>query len=149
MYDCEFYYLGGKAEKEEGEELVKKFPLVHNFASKTSFTETAKVLKQCDLLITNDSGIMHLGDLLQKKMVVLFGATIVSKNGPYFSKDYRIVRSPCVCAPCQYHWSFHTCSDYKCMRAISIERVVKEVQSLLEGEENESIDLLSSNIAAN
>ena len=146
MYDCEIYFLGGKAEKEQGEKLAEEFPVVHNYAAKTTITETAKILDQCDLFIANDTGIMHLGDLLQKRMVVLFGPTVISKSGPYFTEDYRIVRSPCACAPCQFHWVFSTCQDNKCMRAIKVEKVVEAVQSLLEGEENGTTELLSSNV---
>lgn len=120
-------YLGGSSEKEEGERLEKQFGFVKNYAGKLSFLESVKALSQCDLLISSDSALMHAAEAVNVPVVALFGATLVSKNRPYFGK-YEIVRGKCIFAPCQYTSRFSTCKNYACMDSITVGDVMRAIR---------------------
>jgi ADP-heptose:LPS heptosyltransferase len=58
-----------------------------------------EVLKRCSLLITNDSGPMHLAAALNLPTISFFGPTDPDKTGPYGS-NHKIFRTAVPCAPC-------------------------------------------------
>ncbi len=93
--------------------------LDHDFTGKLSFTETARVVDQCDLLVTTDTALMHLADLMDLSQIVLFGPTLVSKNAPRNRKSV-ILMSGLSCAPCQDGPQFLHCSNYLCMEKIAV-----------------------------
>lgn len=106
--------VGGKNE-------MDRVPLDIDYAGKLSITGTAKVLSQCDLMVTTDSGNMHLGMILDKPLIALFGPTLTSKNAPR-NKESTILKSGIQCAPCQDTSRFYHCGDrnYSCMRSITV-----------------------------
>lgn len=128
-YEAEIICLGGKGEKEEGQELANKFDFVTNYAGSLSFLESVKALSQCDLMVSTDSALMHAAEAVKVPVVVLFGATLVSKNRPYFG-EYEIVRGKCEFAPCQSHFRFQTCNDFICMKNITTGHVMNAVRKL-------------------
>ncbi len=94
-----------------------------NYCGKLSILETARVISQLDLLITTDTGNMHIADILDIPLIALFGPTLVSKNGPR-SKNATVLLSGVECAPCQEKMMFHSCKDYVCMKKITVGDVV-------------------------
>lgn len=92
--------------------------------------QVVAVMRRMHLLVTTDTGLMHLADALGVPMVALFGPTLVSKNGPY-NKQHRIARSPLRCAPCQHGHRFVMCKDWKCMRELKPWMVLKTIREYL------------------
>ncbi|MEW6613941.1 MAG: glycosyltransferase family 9 protein [Thermodesulfobacteriota bacterium] len=101
-----------------------------DYRGKLKITETAKAISQCDLMVSSDSGLMHVADALEVPLVAIFGATLCSKNGPIQTKNV-VVRSPVACAPCQFTFVFRACSDFVCMRAIQVGDVMAAVRQLI------------------
>lgn len=129
-YNVGIIYLGGKSEEKEGEELQKRNKNITSYAGKLSFVESVKALSQCNLLISTDTAIMHASESVQVPVVALFGATSVSKNRPYNNR-FEIVRGrDCQFVPCQYHWRFNLCQDYKCMKSITVGDILKAVRKI-------------------
>ena len=58
-----------------------------NLAGKTTLRELASVLAACDLLISGDSGPMHLAVAVGTPVVALFGATHPARHGPYGTRN--------------------------------------------------------------
>jgi len=56
---------------------------VINLAGLTSLRELISLISLCDLLLTNDSGPMHIADALSVPVVALFGSTDSVVTGPY------------------------------------------------------------------
>ncbi len=100
---------------------------VINIAGVTNLRELASLIKDCALLITNDSGPMHIADALGTPIVALFGSTDDKATGPYGQKEAVIHKRPS-CSPCFKR----VCPiDFRCMKAISVEEVVaKSVASI-------------------
>jgi heptosyltransferase-2 len=78
------------------------------------------VLSQLQLLITNDSGLMHAAAALSVPVVAVFGSTEPESTGPFTSRA-TVIRHPWPCSPCFKR----TCEvGYACLRDIGVDEVV-------------------------
>jgi lipopolysaccharide heptosyltransferase II len=71
---------------------------VVDLAGKTNLLEFAGALKQCEVVVTNDTGGMHLANALGVRVIALFGPTNPVRTGPVFSAETTILQPP-GCAP--------------------------------------------------
>ena len=95
---------------------------VLNLAGETSVREFMGLLKLCRVLLTNDSGPMHLAAALGTPVVALFGSTSPELTSPGLAGDPRhhILRHPTPCSPCFRR----TCPiDFRCMTSITVDQV--------------------------
>ena len=77
------------------------------------------LLGQCRLLITNDSGPMHVAAGLALPLVSIFGSTDERATGP-LSPRARVVKAQVECSPC----GLRVCPiDFRCMRGVTAEDV--------------------------
>jgi ADP-heptose:LPS heptosyltransferase len=67
---------------------------VTDLAGRTSLAEFASRLAQCRLLVSNDTGGMHLANALGVPVVALFGPTNPVRTGPVFASPYRVLQPP-------------------------------------------------------
>jgi heptosyltransferase-2 len=97
-----------------------------NLAGKTSLRELMALLKVCRVLLTNDSGPMHVAAALGTPVVVPFGSTSPELTGPGLPGDpqLRVLKSDAPCSPC---FRRECPIDFRCMSGISVERVVEAV----------------------
>ncbi|KXS56019.1 MAG: hypothetical protein AMR96_05055 [Candidatus Adiutrix intracellularis] len=92
--------LGSTAEEELARKLTHLLPKpVLNLAGRTSLDTAITVMKRGSLLLTNDSGLMHLGAALRVPLVALFGPTDPLTTAPLTPTSW-ILRSTATCAPC-------------------------------------------------
>jgi heptosyltransferase-2 len=103
---------------------------VFNLAGKTSLRELAAALKLCRLLLTNDTGPMHLAAAVGTPLVVPFGSTSPELTGPSFSPSVQIVRTPVPCAPC---FRRECPIDLRCLNGIQTAQVVEAARRILSG----------------
>ncbi len=97
-----------------------------NFAGKTSLMELAALYEKADVLISTDTGPMHLGAAIGIPVVALFGPTAPWRTGP-FGLGHQIIRSYQACSPCFKR----TCPTMKCMKEILPEQVLAAVEKVL------------------
>ena len=103
---------------------------VANLAGKTSLRELMALLKLCRVLVTNDTGPMHVAAALGTPVVALFGSTSRELTAPGLPGDPRhaLLKSDAPCAPC----FLRECPiDFRCMKSISVERVAAAVMETL------------------
>jgi heptosyltransferase II len=121
--------FGSAAEREIAQEMasgMRSKPVI--FAGRTTLGQLMALISRCALLITNDSGPMHLAAALGVPQVAIFGSTSEVATGP-ISNLARIVRNPVDCSPC----FLRECPiDFRCMTGISVERVVGEAAELMQ-----------------
>lgn len=104
---------------------------VANFAGKTTLRELCVGLKFCNLVLTNDTGPMHVTAALGTPVVVPFGSTSFKLTGPGLpgNSDHALLKSNAPCAPC----FLRECPiDFRCMRSIEVERVVDACLKILQ-----------------
>jgi heptosyltransferase II len=99
---------------------------VLNLAGKTSLRQLMALLKLCRVLLTNDTGPMHVAAALGTPVIVPFGSTSPELTGPGLPGDprHRLLKSAVACSPCFRR----VCPiDFRCMTGISPERVAQAV----------------------
>ena len=97
---------------------------VLNLAGKTSLRQLMALLKLCRVLLTNDTGPMHVAAALGTPVVVPFGSTSPELTGPGLPGDprHQLLKSAAPCSPCFRR----ACPiDFRCMTGISVERVAR------------------------
>jgi heptosyltransferase II len=123
--------FGGKADWELCDEVARLAGGgVLNLAGKTSLRQLMALLKLCRVVLTNDTGPMHVAAALGTPVVVPFGSTSPELTGPGLPGDTRhqLLKSAAPCSPCFRR----ACPiDFRCMTGISTERVVAAVQATL------------------
>ena len=98
-----------------------------DLVGKTTLAQLMAELRTCDLLLTNDTGTMHLAALLGVPTVAIFGSTEPSLTGP-LGATHRVVRRHVDCSPC----FLRECPiDFRCMKAIGVTEVVEAVIAAL------------------
>ncbi len=121
---------GGPGEVEIGRDIERAMshrPL--NLIGQTRVREMMALLSRCRLMITNDSGPMHVAAAFGVPLVAVFGPTDHSTTSP-LSERARIVRKPVDCAPCL----LRQCpTDHRCMEAIAAQDVLAAAEELLKG----------------
>jgi heptosyltransferase II len=106
---------------------------VTNLAGRTSLREFMALLRLCRVLLTNDSGPMHVAAALGTPVVAPFGSTSPALTGPGLPGDRRhfLLQSDAPCSPCFRR----TCPiDFRCMTGIAVERVVTAVLQSLDSQ---------------
>ena len=97
-----------------------------NLGGQTTLLELAQVYKKARLVITTDSGPMHLAAAVGTPVVALFGPTDPARTGPY-GEGHTIVRAGLPCSPC----FLKKCQTRKCMQDISPEQVLEIIAGKL------------------
>ena len=126
--------VGGEGDQEVCDSVVRQMrhPVL-NFANRFSIQETAALVLHSELLISNDTGVMHIGCALGKPVVALFGPTTGHLGFTPFRSPYRVVEEEDLdCRPCSYHGT-ENCPKrhFLCMEAIPVSRVIKAAEELL------------------
>ncbi len=109
-------------------------PAVINLAGATSLRELCAVLKASRLLLTNDTGPMHVAAALGTPVVALFGSTSPELTGPGLPGDprHQILRIRVPCAPC----FLRRCPiDFRCLARLEVAEVVSAVLTSWRGSE--------------
>lgn len=125
--DIHFSVLGGREDRPLGEFIAQAAPeRCLDLTGALSLPEMVEWIRLCELIVTNDTGPMHVAAALGKKVVGLFGPTEPRRTGPY-GQQTRVLQLDLPCVPCLKQ----RCAYYKpmeCLRALSPETVFATVQ---------------------
>ena len=130
--------LGGNAEGENASKIAKVLgrEKVYNAANKFGISQSASLLKQANLVITNDTGMMHIAAALKKRVVSVWGNTIPEFGmTPYYGtaelekQNSTIIQvENLACRPCS-KLGFDSCpkKHFKCMNEIDEQQIINVV----------------------
>lgn len=122
--------VGGREDASAAEEIVSGISGL-NLAGRTSLAETAAVIAKSALLISGDSGILHIAVGLGKPTVSLFGPGIAKKWAP-LGEDHIVINKNLSCSPCTKFGYTPRCSiNVRCMSEISVDEVTTSVFQLI------------------
>jgi len=123
---CHWLILGGRSDASIAEQVAAGVSSFTNLCGRTTLRELMTALWFCRVLLTNDSGPMHVAAALGTPVVVPFGSTSPELTGPGLPGDSRqqLLKPAAPCAPC----FLRICPiDFRCMTGITVERVVAAV----------------------
>ncbi len=122
--------FGAKGEERLGQEIAARLSsrsLVLSGA--TTIRELMAAVKRCAILLTNDTGPMHIASAFQVPVVAIFGPTDWRTTSPV-GNAHAIVRQPVDCAPCL----LRECPiDHRCMTRVSVEQVYEAATKQVAG----------------
>ena len=106
---------------------------IKNFSGVFTLLEFFVFLKHCNLLITNDSGVMNMALTTTIPQLLLAGP--VNPNQYFIKNDYRsYIYHQTYCSPCTHNVDSPPCGgDNKCMQEISVKEVITSAERLLSG----------------
>ncbi len=96
-----------------------------NLAGKTDLKTLAALYEKTSIVVSTDTGPMHLAAAIGTPVVALFGPTAPGRTGP-FGDGHKIIRADLECSPCFKR----QCNTIDCMKQISVEQVMDAVNSI-------------------
>jgi heptosyltransferase-2 len=119
--------LGGPRDVETAMQVASQLPEAKNLAGQTTLTELIQELASAALVISNDSGSMHLASVLGTPTVAIFGSTEPRRTAPLGPRTLWL-REHVPCSPC----FLRECPlDFDCMKRVTAEMVVAAGRQLL------------------
>jgi len=97
-----------------------------NLAGQTTLMTLAALYEKADVVVTTDTGPMHLAAAVGTPVVALFGPTAPWRTGP-FGPQHRVIRADLACSPC---FKRH-CDTTACMEHIRVDQVMEAVQDIM------------------
>jgi heptosyltransferase-2 len=95
-------------------------PDIINLCGNTNLLETAELISKSDLLITNDTGVMHIATARKIPVVAFFGSTVRELGFEPYSRNSLIIESDVCCRPCSHIGrNFCPLIHFKCMNDIT------------------------------
>lgn len=126
--------LGAANDAPLAAQLTEQLPGARNLAGQTTLAEFMSELAGSVLVVSNDSGAMHLASALGVPTVAVFGSTEPAMTGPLGART-AILRHHVPCSPC----FLRDCPlDFACMHSITPERVLAAAREFLERKPNPS-----------
>lgn len=122
--------VGGHSDREECARVAAVGAV--NLCGQTSLTELAALLEHADVVVTHDSGPLHLSLALERPVVALFGPTPPAEFLPVNSNTIVLTRAhELSCAPCYDGKNFADCALNLCLQRVPAFEVVDAVEQLL------------------
>jgi len=136
---CRWLIFGGGSDRPIADEIaaglrsdrgsgkaLNEAPGVVNLAGETTLRELCAGLKVCRVLLSNDTGPMHVAAALGTPVVAPFGSTSPELTAPGLPGDpkHRLLKAGVPCSPC----FLRECPiDFRCMTGISVDAVIQEI----------------------
>jgi ADP-heptose:LPS heptosyltransferase len=118
--------LGKKVEDNLGNYVTKKrLPVTLDLFNKLSVRETAAILSECDLLVGNDSGLMHLAAAVGTPQVAIYTIS------PWWSRAYWNTTPVFTPKPCNIECGMQCVRKEKCINDIQVESVLAAIGQAL------------------
>jgi len=134
----EIFFTGSGSDRKSIDNLLhrnKNNPGLYNVAGKYSIKETVNLLKSSGLVISVNTGIMHLASVLGCNLIALHGPTDPKRWGP-LNENSIVIQSDYSQAPCLNLGFEYNCKDRsgECMKRITPEMVINEIEKMIDNE---------------
>jgi heptosyltransferase-2 len=142
-YNCSFALIGGTADMEICSRIAQAIktqatpqqavlPQVEIRAGGQSIEETARIVNDCDLILTNDTGVMHIAAARMVPIVAIFGSTVTDFGFAPYRAPAEIVEMDIPCRPCT-HIGRSSCpkGHFDCMKRITADMIMEAVAKVM------------------
>ena len=100
-------------------------PRVRVAAGKTTIKQVAALIERCDMLVSNDSGLMHVAVAVGTPVVAIYGPTDINRTAPLGPQN-AVIRHELPCSPCfklESDAQVHACPHHDCLMTITPDEV--------------------------
>ena len=126
---CQIIFTGSREDRSTLDRIVGMMEgHAINLAGRTNLKELAYLYSKCRLMISTDTGPMHIAAAMGCPVVALFGPTAPWRTGPY-GDGHRVVMGDVDCSPCFKK----RCNHLSCMNNITVEKVFDTVKDFFLG----------------
>src|SRR5204862_179683 len=101
-------------------------------AGRTSVKQVAALIEQCDLLVCNDSGLMHMAQAVRTPVVAIYGPTDIRRTAP-LGEHNVVIRHELPCSPCfklEGEDLVHACPHHDCLMTITPAEVFSAISRI-------------------
>ncbi|HEU4861244.1 MAG TPA: glycosyltransferase family 9 protein, partial [Chitinophagaceae bacterium] len=130
--------LGGKEDNENGKQIASVDQVkVYNACGKFNLNESADLVRRSKLIISHDTGLMHVAAAFKKKVISVWGNTVPEFGRyPYYGKfeisNFKFEIRNLQCRPCsKIGYSKCPRGHFKCMKQISIDAIAETARQYL------------------
>ena len=125
--DVRFAVIGGMEDRAMGERLGCENRVL-DLTGRTTIPEMVEWLRVCSVVITNDTGPMHIAAAVNTPVVALFGPTNPQLTGPYRARGSVLRHQHLPCVPC-FQRICPLPEERECLRAVSPEEVIAAIDA--------------------
>jgi heptosyltransferase II len=128
-HNWQVWILGSPKDSEVAQQIqMANDESCQDLTGKTSLGETIDLMSQANLVVSNDSGLMHIAAALERPLVALYGSTSPQFTPPLVEK-VEILQESLPCSPCFKR----TCplQHHQCMQQLSVDKVIEAAQRLV------------------
>jgi len=137
--------VGGESEREEGGRIAAGLGVV-NLIGKTTLAQTAAVIERAAVVVSGDSGVLHVAAGLGRPTVALFGPSSAVKWAPRGARHIALQSADC--APCSRFGNIPPCPHGNwCMREITVDEVTGSISILIREAGSHHHSLLDTHIS--
>lgn len=133
-FNSQIILLGGNEDFDVCDRIARATPGVENLAGKTDLIRTAELIDEMDMVISNDSAMVHIASARKVPVVQIFGSTVPEFGFTPFRTPNAIVENNEVdCRPCT-HFGKSRCpkGHFKCMEDITAEMILSAIERIIE-----------------
>ena len=128
-FKAQVLLIGGVKEKSDGKKIIKTYgDSLINFIDKTSYTESAEILKRCNLLIANDCGPVHLAAAVGTPVVGIYSSRNVIGAWHPWGNNHTILRNEAI--SCRFCLKTE-CETMQCIKGITVQQVIEACRKYL------------------
>jgi heptosyltransferase-2 len=138
VIDHPIILLGGKEDVQNGDDIAKADTIkIYNACGKFNLNESADLVRRAKLIITHDTGLMHIAAAFRKPVISIWGNTVPAFGmsayyGNYPSSDHRFEVAPLYCRPCS-KIGYKRCphGHFKCMKKHNENEIAAKAKLIL------------------
>lgn len=127
--ETQLVLLGGKSDYETAAAIRNGNGSTLDLTGRTNLWEMIEIIRGAKLMVTNDTGPMHIGAALGTPLVPIFGPTEPARTGPYGQVE-RSLQGKLSCIPCMKSYCTYSV-PLECMNMIRPERVASVVSEMV------------------
>ena len=129
--DVAILLVGGPSDRELADAVLAQATVpVVDLVGHTSLLQLGAVLRKCSLLVSGDTGPMHLATAVGTRVVALFGAADPARTGPIGDENVVIQATDLACVPCRSR-ACKSQRHMECMKLIDVDQVFQTVKEML------------------
>ena len=135
--------MGGMEDADEGDRIASLDPIkIYNSCGKFSLNESADLIRRAKLIVTNDTGLMHIAAAFKRPIISLWGNTVPEFGMyPYYGENF-LQQNPnpfdvvevkgLICRPCS-KIGYDKCpkGHFKCMEQIMVNQLLEVINNRL------------------